>query len=233
MINSSKCSEKLFFHGSVEIYKILLCSGFSTTATARNYSHILEAGQAVVLVPIWQRIRIQHHRKPIFWQFNRPERFRIHLLAIGAKQARLVVLWWLYRVAHSNFKQLQFWQQIWNQHGWKHSKSIFWWSEQARYALMWLTCFGGVFPMVLQRTPLQAFKKCFTIAVQVKTTSPTHGDSQLQFTNKLDGLMNVVSTLMELQRYLLSHFCMQGYLLSYFCKSLFTFVDHIWVLSCA
>ena len=83
---------------------------------------------------------------------------------------------------------------------------------------MWLTCFGGVFPMVLRRTPLQAFKKCFTIAVQVKTTSPTHGDSQLQFTNKLDGLMNVVSTLMELQRYLLSHFCMQGYLLSYFCK---------------
>ena len=49
-INSSKRSQKLVFYGYVEIIEIKLGSGFSTTAVAQNYSHILISSDPVVLV---------------------------------------------------------------------------------------------------------------------------------------------------------------------------------------
>ena len=84
MIKSSKCSEKLFLYEGAKDYLILSSSGFSTTAVARNYSRILEPTRAVASLQIWQQIRTQHHRKPLFWLFDRPERFRIDLPGNGA-----------------------------------------------------------------------------------------------------------------------------------------------------
>ena len=82
--------------GAYKLTSQRLVMDFPLILAFKNRSNILVLCYSTQLALFWQRIQNQHHWKPLFWLFNRLERFRIRLLGIGTHKACMATSWQLH-----------------------------------------------------------------------------------------------------------------------------------------